>query len=117
MKQVNCTSVTLVPKISNPCRIKDFRPIACCSVLYKIISKILTNRLQNVVGKVVSECQAGFIPGRHISDSILLTTKLIKGYTRKHISLRRMIKVDLKKAYDSIEWSFFNRCYERAWFS
>ncbi|XP_056697419.1 uncharacterized protein [Spinacia oleracea] len=106
LPQINCTTITLVPKISNPTKVKDFRPIACCTTLYKIISKILTSRLQMVVGSVVSECQAGFIPGRHIADNIMLATGLVKGYNRKHLSPKCMIKVDLKKAYDSIEWSF-----------
>ncbi|XP_021770231.1 uncharacterized protein LOC110734397 [Chenopodium quinoa] len=89
--QWNCTTLTLVPKIQNP----SF-----------IISKILTARLAQVVGDIVDEAQAGFIPGKHIGDNILLATELIKGYTHKHITPRCMIKVDLKKAYDSIEWSF-----------
>lgn len=62
LKQVNCTSVTLIPKIPNPSMVKDFRHIACCSVLYKFTSKILTSRLQKVAGDVISECQAGFVP-------------------------------------------------------
>ncbi|XP_021771869.1 uncharacterized protein LOC110736014 [Chenopodium quinoa] len=104
--QWNCTIVTLVPKVQNPTFVKDFRPIACCTVLYKIISKILTARLARLVGEVIDEAQAGFIPGKHIGDNILLATELIKGYSHKFISPRCMIKVDLKKAYDSIEWGF-----------
>lgn len=66
---INCTSITLVPKVANASYVKFFRPIACCTVLYKIISKII---LQKVVGEVVSEFQSGFLPGRHIADNILL---------------------------------------------
>lgn len=106
MRSWNCTSITLVPKVQNPSYVKEYRPIACCSVLYKIISKILTNRLAGVVGKVVGENQSGFIPGRQIVDNIILATELIKNYTHKYISPRCTIKVDLKKAYDSLEWSF-----------
>ncbi|XP_056691836.1 uncharacterized protein [Spinacia oleracea] len=76
LKQVNNTSVTLVPKIQNASCVKDFRPIACCSVVYKIISKILQ-----------LECK-------------VLLVQL------KHVSPRCMIKVDLKKSYDSLEWPF-----------
>lgn len=103
---INCTKVTLVPKVPQANHVKLFRPIACCSLLYKILSKILTSRLQQVVGEVVSEFQSGFIPGRHLVDNILMATELIKGYGRKHISPRCVLKVDLKKAYDSLEWSF-----------
>ncbi|XP_048502873.1 uncharacterized protein LOC125498665 [Beta vulgaris subsp. vulgaris] len=52
---------------------------------------------------------AGFIPGRTIADNILLATELIKGYSRAHASPRCVIKVDIKKAYDSVEWSFLER--------
>ena len=58
---------------------------------------------------MVNDAQAGFIPGKHIADNILLATELIKGYTNKGISPRCMIKVDLRKAYDSVEWSFLDR--------
>lgn len=85
---------------------KDYKPIACCYVIYKLISKVLTSRPLTVVGDVVSDAQTGFIPGRSIVDNILLASELIKGYTRKHISPRSMIKIDLRKAYDSLEWPF-----------
>ncbi|XP_056695389.1 uncharacterized protein [Spinacia oleracea] len=62
--------------------------------------------MQSVIGTVVSCSQSGFIPGRSISDNILLSCELVKCYSRKHISPRCMIKVDLKNAYDSLEWPF-----------
>ncbi|XP_056687909.1 uncharacterized protein [Spinacia oleracea] len=62
--------------------------------------------MQSVIGEVVNNAQAGFIPGRNIADNILLATELVKCYSKKHISPRCMIKVDLKKAYDSLEWPF-----------
>ena len=103
---VNCTAVTLLPKVPNATRVKEYRPIACCTVVYKIISKILTNRMKEVRGEVVNEAQSGFIPGRHIADNILLATELIRGYARKHMSPRCIMKVDIRKAYDSVEWSY-----------
>ena len=106
LKQCNISTITLAPKVSNPTYAKDLRPIACCSMVYKIIAKILTSRLAKVVGEVVNDAQTGFLPGKHISDKILLVTELIKGYTWKYISPRCMIKVDLQKAYDSIDWRF-----------
>ena len=102
----NLTTITLVPKVQNPSYAKEFRPIACCTMVYKLISKVITARLASVIGEVVNEAQAGFIPGKHIGDNILLATELIKGYSQKFLSPRCMIKVDLRKAYDSIEWSF-----------
>lgn len=72
-------------------------------MLYKVISKIITKRIAAVVGKVVNEAQSGFIHGKQNLDNIILGIELIKGYTQMYISPRCMFKVDLKKAYDSIE--------------
>ncbi|XP_021729884.1 uncharacterized protein LOC110696859 [Chenopodium quinoa] len=105
-RQWNCTTFTLVPKVLSASHVKEFRPIVCCTVVYKLISKIITARLAAVIGEVIDDAQAGFIPGKHIGDNILLATELIKGYDHKFISPRCMVKVDLKKAYDSIEWGF-----------
>lgn len=54
-KLLNCTYVSLLAKISNASSVKDFRPIACCSVLYKIVSKTITNRMQGVLNELMSE--------------------------------------------------------------
>lgn len=102
-KAINCTTLTLIPKIPNPTTVKDYRPIACCTVLYKLISKVLAARLQKVMSYIISEAQAGFVPGRGIADNIVLAHELVKSYNRKHISPRCMIKVDIQKAYDSVE--------------
>lgn len=92
---INCTQVTLIAKVHDPTNVKEFRPIACCTTLYKIISKVWANRL-HVISTVISENQAGFIPGRKISDNIILAHELIRAYTRKNISARCMLKVDLQ---------------------
>lgn len=105
-KQWNCTTITLVPKVQNPSYVIDFRPIACCTMVYMLISKVITSRLSRVVGFVINESQASFIPGKHIGDNIILSKELIKGYSHKFITPRCMLKVDLKKTYDSVEWSF-----------
>ncbi|XP_075080266.1 secreted RxLR effector protein 78-like [Nicotiana tabacum] len=61
---------------------------------------------------IISEAQAGFIPGRRIADNIILAHELVKSYSRKHISPRCMIKVDLQKAYDSVEWAYLEQVLE-----
>lgn len=106
LKQVNCTTITLVPKKPKPSYVKDFRPIACCTTLYKIIARILTDRMKKAVDLLVGPAQSAFIEGRIILDNVILSHELVKSYTRKSISLRCTIKIDVKKAYDSIEWSF-----------
>ncbi|KAH0683028.1 hypothetical protein KY289_020780 [Solanum tuberosum] len=102
-KDINCTSITLVPKIASPTSVKEYRPTACCTVLYKTIAKILAARLHEVITSVISEAQSGFIPGRKIANNIILATELVKDYQRKNTSPRCMIKIDLQKAYDSVQ--------------
>ncbi|GKA61125.1 RNA-directed DNA polymerase, eukaryota, reverse transcriptase zinc-binding domain protein [Tanacetum coccineum] len=81
--EVNATLISLVPKIDTPNKISGFRPISYCSVLYKCISKIITNMIKIGLNKVISINQSAFIPGRHIHDNILLTQELLRGYDRK----------------------------------
>ncbi|GKB79744.1 RNA-directed DNA polymerase, eukaryota, reverse transcriptase zinc-binding domain protein, partial [Tanacetum coccineum] len=106
LKEVNATIISLIPKMNTPNKVSDFRPIACCNVLYKCISKVLTNRIKKGLEKVVSSNQSAFIPGRSIQDNILLTQELLKGYNRKNGPKRCALKIDLQKAYDTVSWSF-----------
>lgn len=106
MRSVNTTLLTLLPKGSAATTIKDYRPIACCTVLYKIISKLMTSRMSCVMSYLVNEEQTAFVPGRFIHDNTILAQELIRGYGRKRLSSRCMIKMDLQKAYDSIHWGF-----------
>lgn len=103
---LNITTVTLIPKIENASSVTDYMPISCCSVIYKIISKILTARLHKVVCYLVNMAQSGFILGRQIVDNVLIASDLIEGYNWAHISLSCMVKVDMAKAYDSDEFFF-----------
>lgn len=80
LKELNNTVISLLPKVSTPNFITDYRPISCCNVLYKCISKILAYRMQEGLKEIVSENQSAFIPGRRISDNILLTQEIMKNY-------------------------------------
>ena len=102
----NFTSITLVPKNQNPTYIKDYRPISCCSVLYKCVTKILSNRLKMYMPKLIEKNQSAFIFGRCIEDNVLLAQEMVRGYARSTLSPRCAIKVDLQKAFDSLSWDF-----------
>ncbi|GJY52457.1 RNA-directed DNA polymerase, eukaryota, reverse transcriptase zinc-binding domain protein [Tanacetum coccineum] len=104
--EINATLIALVSKMDTPNKVSDFRHVACCNVLYKCISKILTNRIKDGLSKVVSLNQSAFISGRHIQDNILITQELLKGYNRKNGPKRCAMKIDIQKAYDTINWDF-----------
>lgn len=78
VKELNHTFLTLTPKPKHSVDIKNFRLIACCNVLYKIIAKILANRLQKVLGLLVLLNQSTFIKRRQTSDSILVMHELVR---------------------------------------
>ncbi|KAL2225363.1 UNVERIFIED_CONTAM: putative mitochondrial protein [Sesamum indicum] len=107
LKQVNSTLLALIPKVHTPpMSVNDFRPISCCNVLYKVITKLLVQRLSMVLDKLISPCQAAFIPGRSIGDNIMLAQEMFTGYNQIRLPPRCELKVDIRKAYDTVEWDF-----------
>lgn len=114
--ELNMALITLIPKCENATAVKDFRPIACCTVIYKVISKVLANRLQTVLDSIIFESQSAFVTSRVIFDNILLSHELIKGYQRKHISPRCTVKVDIQNTYDSVEWPFIKQMLDELGF-
>ncbi|GJS62835.1 uncharacterized protein Tco_0677399 [Tanacetum coccineum] len=106
LKELNHTIISLIPKVSTPAKINDYRPISCCNVLFKCISKIIANRIKEDLSDLVSINQSDFVPGRQISDNILLTQELMRNYHRKRGPPRCAFKVDIQKAYDTVDWGF-----------
>lgn len=106
LQQVNTTILTLIPKSDNPLSVTEFRPIGCCSVVYKCISKLLCMLLKNVLGDIVDEAQSAFIEGRQILQNVILVQELMNHYKRRGISPKCVMKIDLRKAYDSVVWPF-----------
>ena len=106
LKQWNSTTLVLIPKIRNASKIGDFRPISCLNTLYKVISRLLTSRLKEALQQVISHAQSAFMPGRLLAENVLLATELVQGYKKSNISPRAMLKVDLRKAFDTVRWDF-----------
>ncbi|GKE60615.1 protein LAZ1, partial [Tanacetum coccineum] len=87
-KEINHTFMALIPKIATPQKVNEYRPISCCNVIYKCISKILTNCIIEGIKEVVSENQSAFVLGKRIPDNILLTQELMHNYHLKRRSPR-----------------------------
>jgi len=105
-KGVNSTILALIPKKKEAREIKDYRPISCCNVLYKAISKILANRLKRILPKFIVGNQSAFVKDRLLIENVLLATELVKDYHKDSISTRCAMKIDISKAFDSLQWSF-----------
>ncbi|XP_074318501.1 uncharacterized protein LOC141655315 [Silene latifolia] len=108
-KQANTTLLALIPKKQVVNTVMDYRPIACCTVLYKTISKILCDRLKVVLPEITGKEQGAFVAGRSIFDNIMLTQSSVKGYGQQGVSPRCLIKVDIRKAFDSLQWTFIEQ--------
>ncbi|XP_052181660.1 uncharacterized protein LOC127794528 [Diospyros lotus] len=106
LSQVNATIISLIPKVPHPETPSQFRPISCCNVLYKVITKILANRIKTVLSSLVDVSQAAFVPGRSIGDNVLLAQELVFQYHLHQGPPRCAMKVNLAKAYDTVEWDF-----------
>jgi hypothetical protein len=104
----NDTFICLIPKHKNPNIPADYRPIALCNVMLKIITKTIANRIKVILPEIISPQQSAFLPGRLISDNTLIAFETF--HHLKHNTNKRKgyvgIKLDMAKAYDRLEWDF-----------
>ena len=104
-KGYNASFIALVPKVRDPSKLEQYRPISLLGAMYKIISKVLASRMKKVLPSLIDECQSAFVKGREILDNVLMANEVVEDLRR---SGRRglCLKVDFEKAYDSVRWAF-----------
>ena len=116
---INRTHIFLIQKIKSPERITEYRPISLFTVIYKLVSKVLANRLKSILPIVISENQSAFQAGRVITDNILMAFKTLH-YMKHHqagSSGFMALKLDMSKAYDRVEWKFLELMMKRMGFA
>jgi len=107
---LNHTYVTLIPKKHKPTDVQDFCPISLCNVLYKLVTKVITNRLKEILPDIISQSQSAFTPGRFISDNAIVAFEVFHSmHCHSGINGSMAFKLDMAKAYDWVEWSFIQQ--------
>lgn len=99
---VNATVLSLIPKKVNARTMRDYRPIACCNRLYKVISKTITHRLKTLLPDLIQPNQSAFIQGRLLLENVLLATEIVKDYQKDSIYSRSALKIDITKAFNTV---------------
>lgn len=116
LKELNSTFIVLVPKIAGADSMDGFHPISLCNSFYKIISKVLTLRLLTILPSIISPQQNGFVQGRQILNSIITVHENTHSLEASHKE-GFLMKLDISKAYDRVDWFFLSRILNAFGFS
>jgi hypothetical protein len=115
-RSLNNTFLALMPKENNPQTFGDYRCISLCNLCYNLISKVMANRIKPILLRELSSEQFGFLKGRKILDDIGMMQEFIHSIkSKKQKSL--ILKLDLRKAYDCVNWDFLRLILVQNWFS
>lgn len=101
------SQIVLIPKMEEAQRPKDYRSITIGNMMYRLLMKIIANRLQPHMMRIISNSQTAFLKGRNIADNTILIKEVLhsfqdRGYKEKSFAL----KADITKAFDTVNWRF-----------
>lgn len=111
-KSFSATFIALIPKKKGALELKDYRPISLIGSIYKLFSKVLTERLKGVILKLVDVHQMAFIKDRQIMDVVLVANEAVDSRMKQKKS-GILCKLDIEKAYDHVNWNFLLRLLEK----
>ncbi|KAJ9556398.1 hypothetical protein OSB04_011012 [Centaurea solstitialis] len=111
----NSSFVTLIPKNTSPIGLNDFRPISLVGILYKVLTKVLAERMKSVLENVISNVQSAFLKGRSVLDGVLVANETVS-YLKRLKKKCLIFKVDFEKGYDSVSWEFLLDMLEKMGF-
>lgn len=105
---INHIYVALIPKVKNPKRVHEYRPISLCNIIYKIISKCIANWPKVFLEHLISPFQSAFIPQWHVIDNVIIGYECLHKIKCKRQGKKELValKLDISKAYDITEWCF-----------
>ncbi|KAK3224382.1 hypothetical protein Dsin_011407 [Dipteronia sinensis] len=108
IREFNDMNVLLIPKVKNHVELKDFCLISLCSVIYKIVTKVMVSRLKGILPNIISPYQFPFVLGRQIYDNFLVAFESLHslGLKKSETIGQMALKLDMSKAYDKVEWAF-----------
>lgn len=115
----NETLIMLIQKIRYPVYLKDFRPSSLCNMCYKMVSRAITNRFRPILDQIIDSFQSAFIPRRLIMDNAIVSFECMHWIhnNRKNKSGFAALKLDMRKAYDHVEWSFLQNMMTKMGFA
>lgn len=106
MKGFHETAISLIPKVVGADKITLLRPISLCTTMYKVIARVMKQKLQLVVDDIVQRNQVGFVQQRLLCENVLLASELVIDFHKEGETTRGCLKIDLSKAYDNMHWKF-----------
>ncbi|KAK3206947.1 hypothetical protein Dsin_020993 [Dipteronia sinensis] len=107
VSHLNRTFFALIPKVGNRTKLSDFRPISFVGSLYKLLAKILANRLKKVMNVLIGDTQMAFVKGRQIIDNFVIANEIIHSWKNDREG-GAIVKLDFENAYDCIDHEFLD---------
>ena len=107
LRSLGASFISLVPKRKGELGIKDYRPIKLTGSIYKILAKVLAERIMRVLPNIISNEQGAFVKGRQILDGLLVANECLHSMNQERRPVL-ICKLDLEKAYDSVDWDFLD---------